>query len=142
MALNGPRPFLLDTNITGYIVSGRSPQARRVLDEAILHTPVLISSVTEADILYGLEMKPGAIRLRSAVERLFQIIAIRPWDSPAAHAYSRLRAQLRAAGKALAHPDLMIAAHALSLDAVLISHDNAFRNVAPHLAVQDWANDI
>ena len=89
-------------------------------------------------------MKPGAIRLRSAVERLFQIIAIRPWDSPAAHAYSRLRAQLRAAGKALADPDFLntIAAHALSLDACLISHDKAFRNAAPHLAVQDWANDI
>lgn len=140
--MNGTRPFLLDTNIAGYIVSGRSPQARRVLDEVILHNPVLISSVTEAEILYGLEMKPGAVRLRSAVERLFQVIEVRPWDSPAANAYSRLRAQLRTAGKALAHPDLMIAAHALSLDAVLISHDNAFRNVAPQLAIQDWASDI
>lgn len=140
--MNGSRPFLLDTNITGYIVSGRSPQARRVLDEVALHTPVLISSVTEAEILYGLEMKPGAIRLRSAVEKLFEIVEIRPWDSSAAYSYSRLRAKLRAAGKTLAHPDLMIAAHALSLDAVLISHDNAFRNVAPHLDIRDWANDV
>lgn len=140
--MSGPRPFLLDTNITGYIVSGRSIQARSVLDDTVQHTRVLISSVTEAEILYGLELKPGAIRLRAAVEKLFQVIEIQGWDSSAAHAYSRLRAQLRAAGKTLDHPDLMIAAHALSLDAILISHDHAFRSVAPHLTVEDWATDI
>lgn len=142
MAVNSPRPFLLDTNIAGYIVNGRSSEARRILDETILHTPVLISSVSEAEILYGLEWKPEAIRLRRAVEKLFRVIEIQPWDSEAAHAYSRLRARLRTAGKSLSHPDLMIAAHALSLDAVLISHDTAFRNVEPHLAVLDWATDV
>jgi tRNA(fMet)-specific endonuclease VapC len=140
--VSNPRPFLLDTNIAGYIVNGRSPEARRILDETIPLTPVLISSVTEAEILYGLEWRPGAIRVRRAVEKLFQVVEIRPWGSAEAQAYSRLRASLRAAGKNLSHPDLMIAAHALSLDAVLISHDKAFRNVVPHLAILDWATDI
>ena len=142
MALSGPRPFLLDTNIAGYIVNGRSSEARRILDETIPHTPVLISSVSEAEVLYGLEWKPEAIRLRRAVEKLFQIVEVKPWGSAEAQAYSKLRASLRSAGKGLSHPDLMIAAHALSLDAVLISHDKAFRNVGPHLTILDWATDI
>lgn len=140
--MNGPRPFLLDTNIAGYIATGRSPEARRILDETVAHAAVIVSSVTEAEILYGLEMKPEAIRLRRAVELLFQVIEIRPWDSAAALAYSRLRSSLRTMGKSLAHPDLMIAAHALSLDAVLVSHDKAFRNAVPHLTILDWATDL
>jgi tRNA(fMet)-specific endonuclease VapC len=108
----------------------------------IFPTPVFISSVTEAEIRYGLELRPGATRLRMAVNKLFQVIEVRPWDSAAAQVYARLRAQLQASGRALSHPDLMIAAHAISLDAVLVSHDKAFRNVGPSLAVEDWAQDI
>lgn len=140
--MSGARPFLLDTCITGYIVSGRSPLARRILDATVQQTPVLMSSVTGAEILYGLERKPGASRLRSAVEKLFQVIEVRAWDSAAAQAYSRLRVALQSAGKSLAHADLMIAAHALSLDAVLVSHDQAFHNAAKHLSLVDWATDV
>jgi tRNA(fMet)-specific endonuclease VapC len=139
--VKGSALYLLDTNITGYIVSGRSQAARHMLKLTIQQTPVAISAVTEAEILFGLELKPEAARLRASVERLFQAVEIRAWDSAAA-AYGRLRARLKTTGKPLAEMDLLIASHALATGAVLVSHDNAFQNVTPFLTVADWATDL
>lgn len=134
--------FLLDTNITGYIIRGRSEAARQKLKETREEAQVVISTVTEAEILYGLELRPEAARLRAAVSRLFESLEVRTWDSAAARAYATLRAKLKTAGKTLAEMDLMIAAHALAEDAVLVSHDRAFLQVAPFMRVVDWAIDI
>lgn len=140
--MTGSRLYLLDTNITGYIVRGRSQSARRILKETLEQTRVVISAVTEAEILFGLELKPEAVRLRGSVERLFQAVEVLSWDSAAARAYARLRTRLKATGKALSETDLMIASHALSIDANLVSHDHAFQHVTPYLTVEDWAIDI
>lgn len=140
--MSGKRLYLLDTNITGYILRGQSLQARRSLQESLPHARVAISSVSEAEILFGLELKPEARRLRAAVEDLLATIEILAWDSEAARAYAKLQAQLQTTGKALSYPDIFIASHALSLGAVLVSHDRAFRHVKPFLSVEDWAEDL
>lgn len=142
MAVSRSPLFLLDTNTTGFIISGRSPAARRHLQETLAQGRVGISAITEAEIRYGLERKPGAARLRAAVEDLFAILQVYPWDSAAAQAYGRLRALLQKAGTPLAELDLQIAAHALALGATLVSHDHAFRQVKAFVTVVDWATDI
>jgi len=134
--------YLLDTNITGYIVSGRSQMARNLLRQTLSEAQVAISTITEAEILYGLAQKPEATRLRTSVEKLFQVVEIRAWDSAAAQAYGRLRTRLKMAGKALTEMDLLIASHALAAGAVLVSHDQAFQHVIPFLTVADWAADL
>ncbi len=73
---------------------------------------------------------------------LLQAVEILAWDSSAAQAYSRLRAKLRTAGKSLADIDLLIASHAIVIDATLVSHDKAFQHLSPFLTVVDWATDI
>jgi tRNA(fMet)-specific endonuclease VapC len=142
MDVSGTPSYLLDTNIAAYIVSGRSKLARRMLGEALARGPVAISTVTEAEILYGLAIKPEAARLRDAVEKLFQAIEIKAWDSAAARAYSTLRARLRRDRTNLAVADLLIAAHALSCESILVSHDKAFQHAAPYVKIEDWAADL
>jgi len=137
-----PGLWLLHTNTAGYIISGRSASARTHLRETLAHGRVAISAITEAEIRYGLEMKSSAPRLRAAVDQLFALIEVRAWDSAAAQAYGRLRARLRTAGTPLSAMDLMIAAHALALDATLVSHDGAFRHVRALVSVDDWATDL
>ena len=140
--MTGSALYLLDTNITGYIVSGRSQLARDTLKQTLKHAAVVVSTITEAEILFGLELKPEAARLRAAVETLLQAVEIRSWDSAAAHAYGRLRGRLKTAGTSLAAMDLLIASHALAAGAVLVSHDKAFQHVTPFLTVVDWATDL
>ncbi len=137
-----PALYLLDTNIIGYILRGESPQARQILDEKFAHSHIAVSVITEAEILFGLEYKPEARRLRAAVERFFGAIEVLAWDRQAARAYGLLRNQLRQAGITLADADLFIAAHAVSLGAVLVSHDKAFQHVSPFVSVVDWAADV
>ena len=142
MDVSGAPSYLLDTNLTAYIVNGRSKLARRMLEETLAQGPVAISVVTEAEILYGLAIKPEAARLRDGVEKLFQVIEIIAWDSAAARAYSTLRAHLRREGKSLAVVDLLIAAHALSSESILVSHDKAFQHAAPYIKIADWVTDL
>jgi tRNA(fMet)-specific endonuclease VapC len=136
------RPYLLDTNTPSYIVRGRSQAARAFLKRALEERPVMISSLTEAELLFGLELRPQAVRLRHSVQEFLDTLDIRPWDSEAAIAYSRLRAQLQLSGKALSSMDLLIAAHALALNAVLVSHDTAFQQVKQFVPLVDWATDL
>lgn len=142
MDVSGSPLHLLDTNTTSYIVSGRSRAARERLRETLAAGAVAISAITEAEIEYGLALRPGAARLRAAVAKLFEAIGVRAWDSRAAQAFGRLRARLKASGTPLAELDLQIAAHAIALGAVLVSHERAFRQVAAFVTVVDWAEDL
>ena len=128
--------YLLDTNTASFIVRVNPPI---VLDrlERVSIEQTAISTVTEAELLFGLEKRPGSKQLRFLVMEFLSRVTILPWDSSAARRYSHLRAKLEAAGRPLGTLDTMIASHALAADLVLVSSDLAFRRV-PHLRLEDW----
>jgi len=140
--VRGATPYLLDTNTLGYIVSGRSQAARAAMLEWAEQAPMTISAITEAEILYGLARRPEATRLRAAVEALLASVEILAWDSEAAMAYGTLRARLSAAGKSLSAMDMLIAAHAVATDAILVTRDAAFLQVEALRGVVNWATDM
>ena len=57
-------------------------------------------------------------------------------------AYGRVRAKLERGGVSLGNMDLMIAAHAVVMGAVLVTKDKAFAQVDELRATMDWASDI
>lgn len=61
-----------------------------------------------------------------------------PFDSETAQAFALLRVDMARAGKSLTHLDMLIAAHARSIDATLVTSDRAFTHV-PGLRVENWA---
>lgn len=134
--------YLLDTNMVGYIVGGRSKAARLAMEDTMERFPIAISAITEGEILYGLARKPEATRLRAGIEALLDAVEILPWDSDAARAYGTLRAGLSAAGKSLSAMDMLIAAHAVARDAVLVTRDAAFVQVESLRPVVNWATDL
>ena len=142
MDVKGTTLYLLDTNTFAYIVNGRSPAARARMTSLIEHSPLAISAITEGEILYGLAKKPEAMRLRAAVESLLATVLVLPWDSAAASAYGTLRAQLSSAGKILSSMDMLIAAHAIASDAILVTSDKAFAQVEALRPVANWATDL
>jgi tRNA(fMet)-specific endonuclease VapC len=128
--------FLLDTNTASAIIRGSKPAVLQRLGSHPVHA-VAISSVTEAELLYGLAKKPEATVLAAAVTSFLKHVQSLSWDSQVARRYGKLRAQLEAAGTPLGNLDTLIAAHALSLGATLVTHDHAFRQV-PGLRMEDW----
>jgi tRNA(fMet)-specific endonuclease VapC len=131
-----PAIYLLDTNIVSYLLSGNPRPVRQHIEEVGL-AATAISTITEAELRYGLAIKPAAVRQRIAVETYLADAAVFPWDSAAARAYSYVRADLKKRGKPLDAEDLMIASHALSLGLTLVTHDQAFSFI-DGLRVQDW----
>jgi tRNA(fMet)-specific endonuclease VapC len=134
--------YLLDTNTVSYIAKGRSAAARARLEQVGEEETVCISSVTEAEIRYGLAKRPAARALRAAMEALLLKLRILPWGSKEAAAYGCLREKLEAEGITLSEFDLQIAAHAIALGAVLVTNDKAFLHMKDLGATVNWASDL
>ncbi len=133
---------MLDTNTVGYIVRGQSPAARDRLDGLKISEVGCISVVTEAEIRYGLARKPPSFALRTVLDDFLKKIQIQPWGSDEAHAYGTVRFKLECAGKPLSALDMMIAAHAISTNATLVTGDKAFSQVEDLRPPVNWAIDL
>jgi tRNA(fMet)-specific endonuclease VapC len=93
------------------------------------------SVLTEAELIFGIELRPEAATLHREVNRFLSRAIILPWDSATARIYAGLRAQRHRVR--VPEIDMQIAAHALSLNAVLITRDRAFHDI-PGLVCEDW----
>ena len=130
-----PGLYQLDTNTVSYVIKGNPRVQARLAEVPVAR--VSISVITEAELRFGLARKPEARQLRRAVEELLVRISILPWDSSCAQHYADLRAAEERSGKPIANLDLMIAAHALASDAVLVTNDSALRRIK-RLKTEDW----
>ncbi|HUD12064.1 MAG TPA: type II toxin-antitoxin system VapC family toxin [Terracidiphilus sp.] len=131
-----PPAYLLDRNIVSYFVRGNFPAVRKQVARKPLES-LAVSAVTEGELRYWVASCPRSIRTRTGVEDFLVRVASLPWDSDAARTYAGARNQLKRKGRALNSADLMIAAHALSLDLTLVTHDSIFAFV-DGLKTEDW----
>jgi tRNA(fMet)-specific endonuclease VapC len=129
--------YLLDTNIVSHVIRGDEPRMRERLQELAIGTAV-ISVVTEAELLYGLARRGHPSGLTQRVQAFLLRVDVLSWDSVAARSYATLRTQCEAGGTVLAALDMMIAAHALSVGATLVTRDRAFSRVPDGLRVESW----
>ena len=129
--------YLLDTSTVGYLLRNQGAVLARLLS----HPPAMIhiSAITEGELQFGLANNPSATRLHRAVAEFLRRTTVLPWDREAALEYGALRAAMKKRGAALAPLDMLIAAHARSRKAILVSSDPAFQQV-PDLPVEDWMN--
>jgi len=129
--------YMLDTNTVSHLIKEHPAVARRVV--AAPMASLCISSITEGELLFGLAKRPDAKQLHLAVREFLRRVDILPWDSATAERYGTVRADMARQGKILAPLDLLIATHALSVGAVLVTNDHAFGQVA-NLVVEDWTD--
>ena len=135
------RRYMLDTNTASYIIKGK-PEAVRYHLQNVPMAAVCISAITEAELLHGVARKPEAKHLPLVVKEFLLRLEILPWDSDAANAYAQLRTVCENEGKPLGTMDMLIAAHAVAVDAVLITSDQAFYNVKHRLSLEDWTKPV
>jgi tRNA(fMet)-specific endonuclease VapC len=129
--------YMLDTNTISYLVKAHPAVTRRVV--AAPMTALCVSAITEGELLYGLAKRPEAKRLHIAVREILKRVDVMPWDSAIAEHYGTVRADMVRKGMILAPLDLLIATHALSVGAVLVTNDRAFGQV-PNLLIEDWTD--
>jgi tRNA(fMet)-specific endonuclease VapC len=126
---------MLDTNTVSHFLRGQPKVIKRLL--AVPMSSLCISAITEGELHFGLARRPEAKQFRIAVNEFLLRVETLPWDSIAAQHYGNLRSNLEKRGKVLSPNDMMIASHALSVEAILVTNDKAFRQVKD-LAVEDW----
>ncbi|MCY1740749.1 type II toxin-antitoxin system VapC family toxin [Ensifer sp. SL37] len=130
--------FMLDTNMASYVIKGHPPEVRERLVVLPMDS-IVISVVTQAELLYGLARKGHPAALATVIREFLLRVEALPWDEHAATVYGDLRASCASAGITLGALDMMIAAHALATNATLVTHDQAFARVPDGvLAVDDW----
>lgn len=136
------RLYMLDTNTVSYIVKGKSPAARARLAGLGTDDSACISIVTEFELEFGLAKNPNAEELRHALRWFLARIRVLPLGSAEARAYGRLRVKQQAAGRPLESMDMLIAAHAIALGAILVTRDAVFSHVPDLVGRENWATDL
>jgi len=130
--------FLLDTNVISHIMQGRDAKLLARLTKLPVGQ-VAISSVTLAEIEYGIQRRGQAIALRNALTQVLLHMDVLPWDKQAAVSYGELCHSLETQGINLSDFDMMIAAHAVAAKITLVSRDKAFTHIPKQrLKVEIW----
>lgn len=129
--------YMLDTNTVSRLVKKDPMAMQRAKDVPI--ASLCISAITAGELLFGLAKRPEAIRLHAAVREFLRCVDAMPWDEGVAEHYAQTRAALERQGKTLAPLDLLIASHAKSIGAVLVTNDQAFRLISG-LRMEVWTD--
>jgi tRNA(fMet)-specific endonuclease VapC len=128
--------ILLDTNICIYIINQRPPEVLARF-HAYRLGEIGLSSVVAAELAYGVA-KSRSERNRKALEMFLAPLEILPFDEKAVWVYGELRATLEARGQPIGSLDTMIAAHALSVDAVLATNNTREFSRVAGLRLENW----
>ena len=129
--------YMLDTNVASHVIRGDRPEISDRL-ASLPMSEIVISAVTEGELLYGLAKRNYPPGLSERVRQFLLRVDVLAWDREVTQAYAALRAGCEATGVSLAPLDMMIAAHAVAADAVLVTRDKAFSRVSDQLKIEDW----
>jgi tRNA(fMet)-specific endonuclease VapC len=130
--------YILDTDICSYIMKRSHP----ALLERICSVPIrdqAVSVVTVAELLYGVKLSARPKQARAAFDAFIRHLEVIEWSADAAEHYADIRANLKLRGEMIGANDLLIAAHARNLKAIMVTNNvREFRRVKG-LKVENWS---
>ena len=131
---------LLDTNHCIFLINRSYPAVARRLARQTVGS-VAVSAITVSELWFGVEKSSRKEQNRAALAKFLLPLEILPYGEAAARAYGPIRAGLEKAGRSIGAMDLLIAAHALSLPAILVTHNRKEFQRVPGLNTEDWTGN-
>ena len=128
--------YLLDTNVVSELVrrpGGATSQRVAGVKAGSLGVSVIVA----AELRYG-AARLGSERLTRQLEAVLSAINVLPLEEPADWHYGMIRSELERIGQPIGHNDLLIAAHARSLGATLVTRNVREFGRVPGLSVETW----
>lgn len=129
--------FLLDTNIVSFALRGHAPAVPARLAK-MERNMVGVSVITLMELRYGASLPGRPSRYQDVIDHFESSMSIYPLTGVVAKTYGHLRASLRTSGTPIGALDTIIAAHALSLDATLVTNNLSEFERVPGLRTEDW----
>lgn len=130
--------YMLDTNICIYAIKHK-PESVFFHLQNIEPEDMCISSVTYAELVYGVEKSRSPEKNRLALSLLLSNIAIMSFDSLAADEYGKIRAVLEKNGTPIGPLDMMIAGHARALGCTVVTNNTKEFSRVNGLNIENWA---
>lgn len=128
---------MFDTDTCAFILRRTSqPLLDRIQNVPLVNQSM--SVITLAELLYGVQVSARKRANRTAVDALVRHVEVLEWSRAAAEHYAEIRADLKKRGQLIGANDLLIAAHARSLGATVVTNNvKEFRRVKA-LSVENW----
>ena len=130
--------YMLDTDMCSYIIK-EHPESVRQRFQTLAMEQLCVSVVTYAELIYGVERSSSRRINRPIIEDFVRHLDVMNWDTEAADQYGVIRAELEAAGTPIGAMDMMIAAHAKSIKAVLVTNNQKHFTKIKGLKIDNWA---
>lgn len=129
--------YLLDTNICIYLIKQKPPKVLARFKTLDL-SDIGISSITVAELEYGVCKSQQQQKNRDALMQFLIPLEIVEFNQAAATVYGWIRSDLEDRGLVIGAMDMLIAAHALSLEVTLVSNNvREFSRIA-NLSLENW----
>lgn len=129
--------FILDTNICIYIIKQKPPEVLQKLNTYQVGD-IGVSSITVAELEFGVQKSQFPNRNQQALTQFLLPLKVVDFDNAAATVYGNIRARLEKQGTSIGSLDTLIAAHALSLQATLITNNIKEFSRVPNLKLDNW----
>jgi tRNA(fMet)-specific endonuclease VapC len=132
--------YLLDTTAISALMKGHPPMVERLAEtepeQVAVPQPVL------AEIAFGIERLPRSKR-RAALQARFDLLCAElpraEWTDVVSQTYGRIKATLERRGTRIEDFDAAIAAHAVALDATLVTANIDHMTRISGLRIEDWS---
>jgi tRNA(fMet)-specific endonuclease VapC len=133
--------YILDTNICIYIINEKPDKVLRKFELYPVYE-FGISSITQAELQYGVEKSNYKNTNQSALDEFLLPLTILPFHGKKlVSCYGEIRASLESKGQTIGPLDMLIAAHALSLDLTLVSNNIKEFSRIQNLKCENWIDD-
>lgn len=129
--------IMLDTNICIYVLK---EHPEHVLKKFQQHEELHLSSIVYAELWSGIEKSPPKTRKERTAQLSYflSLLTVHDWDKTAARTYASIHTDLQKKGQMIGNMDLLIAAHAKSLDATLVTNNEREFSRIAGLKVENW----
>lgn len=129
--------FLLDTNICIYIIKHSPPSVIKKFQSLIIGD-IGISSITLAELEYGVAKSDHKAKNEEALSNFIMPLEVLEFDPMAASVYGKIRAELEKNGNKIGSMDMLIAAHALSMNVILVTNNEKEFVRIKNLQIENW----
>jgi tRNA(fMet)-specific endonuclease VapC len=129
--------YILDTNICIYIIKKKTEKILKTLQQK-RKSGLAISSITLAELEYANENSMYKEKNKIALMEFLVIIDIKKFDEKAAQEYGKMKKALKEKKCLIGPFDMLIAAHAKSLNNILVTNNTKEFERITELKIEDW----